>query len=288
MAHVLHVSEMFRVVRLNRGRPIHNYTVGKLLKMKLIVRFLCLLALAGAASAQSFIATYQPLGQIRNVELRQLQSDWRDKRLLEGLVEQLSNQFTLSQPLKIGLGECGASNAYYRSDAKLIVICLELIPDLASRIVREQGNRLDREGIKRTVAGALVFIIFHELGHALIDIESLPVLGRNEDAADMISTYLILKEPALAESGVAGGLFFFGRQTTLIPGFFSQRHLSDEHGLNPQRAVNLACAAYGKEPQRYVWAMQSAQVSNQRAGRCANEYAQLERSVSELLKGVAR
>lgn len=256
--------------------------------MTILIRLIFLLTLAGSAAAQSFSATYQPVPQIRSPELRQLQIDWRNNRLLEGLAAQLSRQFTLSQPLKIGLGECGMSNAFYKSDAKVIVLCLELIPDLVGRILREQGTSLDRETINNTVVGALVFIVFHELGHAIIDIESLPVLGRNEDAADMISTYLILQEPALADRGVAGGLFFFSKPTSVIPGFFSQRHMSDEHALHPQRAVNLACAAYGKEPSRFVWAMHAARVTNQRAGRCAGEYAQLDRSVRELLRNVIR
>lgn len=256
--------------------------------MIFISRLIILLVFAGSAAAQSFSATYQPVPQIRSPELRQLQIDWRKNRLLEGLADQLSRQFTLSQPLKIGLGECGVSNAFYRSDTKAIVLCLELIPDLVSRVVRQQGRAIDSETIGNTVAGALVFIIFHEVGHAMIDIEGMPVLGRNEDAADMISTYLILQEPALADRGVAGGLFFFNQPTSLIPGFFSQRHLADEHGLNPQRAVNLACAAYGKDPRRYAWAMHAARVTDQRASRCTGEYEQLDRSVRELLRNVAR
>lgn len=256
--------------------------------MSFLIRFAFLLVLTSTAVAQSFSASYQPISQIRSVELKQLQQDWQRNQLLEGLTNQLSRQFILSQPLKIGLGECGTSNAFYRPDKQAIVLCLELIPDLVSRIVRERGSRLDRETLNNTVAGALVFIVFHELGHAIIDIERLPVLGRNEDAADMISTYLILQEPALADNGIAGGMFFFGKPTSLIPGFFSQRHLSDEHGLNPQRAVNLACAAYGKAPDRFVWAMHAARVSNHRASRCADEYAQLERSVRDLLRSVIR
>lgn len=256
--------------------------------MSTLIRFIFLLAFSGSAAAQSFSATYQPTNQIRDPELRQLQIDWRSNRLLEGLSEQLSRQFTLSQPLKIGLGECGTVNAFYRPDGKVIVLCLELIPDLVNRMLREQGGRLERQAINNILAGALVFIIFHELGHAFIDIESLPVLGRQEDAADMISTYLILQEPALADSAVAGGLFFFGKQRSLIPGFFSQRHMSDEHGLDPQRAVNLACAAYGKDSKRYVWAMHTARVTDERARRCSGEYQQLERSVRELLRNVIR
>lgn len=252
------------------------------------VRLIALLAVSGSAIAQSFTATYQPIEKIRSPELRQIQNDWRNNRLLEGMADQFSRQFILSQPLKIGLGECGMSNAFYKADVKLIVLCLELIPDLAGRIIQEQGTRENRYTTKDIVLGALVFIIFHELGHAIIDIENLPVLGRTEDAADQISTYLILQEPALADRGVAGGLFFFSKETTSIPGFFSQRHMSDEHALNPQRAVNLACAAYGKEPSRFVWAMHAARVTNERAARCAGEWAQLNRSVRDLLRRVLR
>ncbi len=165
--------------------------------MSFIFRLLCLLFVVGSASAQSFSAHYQPVSQIRSPELRQLQVTWQTNRLLEGLTEQLSRQFILSQPLKIGLGECGVSNAYYKSDAKIVVLCLELIPDIVGRLIKEEGSRLSQEAINNTAAGALVFIVFHELGHAIIDIEKLPVLGREEDAADMISTYLILKEPSL-------------------------------------------------------------------------------------------
>ncbi len=257
--------------------------------MNTLLRLLLLLVMAGAASAQSVSANYQPIEQIRDPTLRLLQGDWQRNRILENMAEQFSRRFSLSHPLKIGLGECGSPNAFYRSDAKIIVLCLDLITDLAARLSRDPSTRnLERESVQNIIAGALVFIVFHEMGHAIIDLESIPVLGRNEDAADAISTYLILQEPGLAESGVAGGIFFFSKPTSAVPGFFSQKHMSGEHALNPQRAVNLACAAYGKDPARFVWAMRAAQVSNERAGRCATEYAQLDRSVRDLLRKVIR
>lgn len=253
-----------------------------------ILRLFILLAVCGPAAAQSFTAIYQPVQQIRSAELRQLQGDWINNRILESMADQFSRLYTLSQPLKIALGECGVPNAYYKPDIKMIVLCLDLIPDLVERVRREQGTRLSRDAINDVVLGAFVFVVFHELGHAIIDIEKLPVLGREEDAADQISAYLILQEPALADRGVAGGLFFFSKPTSSLPGFFSQRHMSGEHALNPQRAANLACAAYGKEPSRFVWAMQAARVTNERAVRCSGEYARLDRSVRELLRGVMR
>lgn len=253
------------------------------------IRLLLLLAVSGSAAAQSFSATYQPVPQIRDHELRQLQIDWRKHGLLESLSEELSRKFTLNQPLRIALGECGLSNAFYSRDERVIVICLELIPDLVNRFSRLRGQHSDRPALLRAVSGALVFVVFHELGHALIDVQQLPVLGREEDAADKISTFLILQDPMLPDAVIEGALlFFYPKQLKLIPNFFSQRHLSDEHSLDPQRAVDLACAAYGKDPQRYLWAAQAAKVTPQRAERCADEYAQLDRSVRSLLRGAMR
>ena len=55
------------------------------------------------------------------------------------------------------------------------------------------------------VASNLVAIFYHELGHALIDQLDLPVLGKEEDAADILSVLLIdeVWEPEVAEDIVA-------------------------------------------------------------------------------------
>ena len=41
------------------------------------------------------------------------------------------------------------------------------------------------------VAGAFIFVFFHELGHALIDVYELPITGREEDAVDQLSTWIL-------------------------------------------------------------------------------------------------
>lgn len=41
------------------------------------------------------------------------------------------------------------------------------------------------------VEGNLLGIFYHELGHALIDILDLPIFGQEEDAADVLSIFLI-------------------------------------------------------------------------------------------------
>src|SRR5689334_22528436 len=50
----------------------------------------------------------------------------------------------------------------------------------------------DRRGITRFVAGNMLFVVLHELGHALISDLGLPVLGREEDAADAFASVAML------------------------------------------------------------------------------------------------
>ena len=51
------------------------------------------------------------------------------------------------------------------------------------------------------VKANILGIFYHEMGHAIIDVEGVPIFGQEEDAADVFSIYLIdaLYEPAYAE-----------------------------------------------------------------------------------------
>ena len=41
------------------------------------------------------------------------------------------------------------------------------------------------------VEANILGIFYHELGHAVIDLEGVPIFGQEEDAADVFSIYLI-------------------------------------------------------------------------------------------------
>ena len=126
--------------------------------------------------------------------------------------------------------------------------------------------------------GALFFILFHEVGHGLSHTLRLPILGKEEDAADSIATYLILgiREPVTA---VAGALWFFGTGSRTP----SLQDYADEHSLGPQRQFSLVCNAVGKDPAQFQSLAQGLKLPPERASRCPAEYRQLQRSVRQLL-----
>ncbi|NQW10128.1 MAG: hypothetical protein HQ481_09660 [Alphaproteobacteria bacterium] len=97
------------------------------------------------------------------------------------------------------------------------------------------------------VAGNTLFSLHHETAHALIDQLDLPVLGREEDAADAYATLAMLPEPptpladALLLAAADGWLFY--AETAPI----DQLAYIDAHPLDEQRFYRTACLIVGSD-----------------------------------------
>src|SRR4051812_6372549 len=84
----------------------------------------------------------------------------------------------------------------------LVALVIVVLLFLASPIHAQQINTAhqvtaeEREEADLFVLGNTVFILYHELGHALIDLLGLPVLGHEEDAADNLASIMMILEQA--------------------------------------------------------------------------------------------
>lgn len=142
-------------------------------------------------------------------------------------------------------------------------------------------------GISSSAAfgGAALDLFLHEFGHALIDILKIPVLGREEDAADFISTYIMLQfTPRDAYSFISGTAFVSrveARRAKLKP---SPELFARQHGLPQQRYFNLLCLAYGADPKLFAQVRSIGRLPEGRAEGCQEEYAQLQHAFRMLLR----
>ncbi len=227
------------------------------------------------ADVPSFVGKYS---QPRSQKYIQVNDAFKQARVLEKLAEVLSTAIRFPDQVTLTIRECGQANAFYNRQKRLIVLCHELMENISVGIKRDFA-RISLPGeVDRSVAGAVMFILMHELGHAFVAQFDLPILGREEDAADQIGAFFILNTQH-ASDAIAGALWFFKSKTL----FYTRQHFSDEHSLGPQRQSNLACWAIGKDHARYSYLMHGGFVTKQRAPRCRNEYLQLESSIYRLL-----
>ena len=122
-------------------------------------------------------------------QLRKIHDILKERRVLERLQEFLS-PYRLPRDLDVQLTDCdGESDAWYGDDE--ITICYEYINVLWQRMPAETTP----SGVAPidTVIGPFMDTTLHEFAHALFDMLSIPVLGREEDAADQVGAYIYLQ-----------------------------------------------------------------------------------------------
>ena len=149
-------------------------------------------------------------------------------------------------------------------------------------------KKLSREKKKELVEfvfGNTLFVMTHELGHGLINEMNMPVLGREEDAADSFAIVTALKigsaysERELIEAG-KGLVLSFNRDKKQGEALAYY----DEHGLDLQRAYNVVCFMVGSDPEKYKKLAVDTKLPEYRQKGCVYEWKNAAWAWDELLK----
>lgn len=129
----------------------------------------------------------------------------------------------------------------------------------------------DRESF---VAANVLGIFYHELGHALVDIERIPIFGQEEDAADVFSIFLIdeLFEEETAVDMAYHAAFGFWAEAMLSESEGFETAWWDLHGPDEQRFYNTVCLFYGAAPDLRDDFAADLDLPEERAESCEEEY----------------
>ena len=211
---------------------------------------------------------------------REIYDAMRQRRVLER-VGAIIGFVRLPTRLTYRLKECaGELNAWYAPEDRSVTVCYELIDS----IVQAAPKTRSRAGITRqeAIRGPVFQILLHESGHALFDLLHVPILGREEDAADQVASLILLHlSPADARMVVDGGGYFFATTAKEEP--VDKGAFADVHGLSWQRFYNLTCMAYGSDRQRYRALVAKGYLPKERAEGCEEEYDQVAFAFQKLI-----
>jgi hypothetical protein len=179
-------------------------------------------------------------------------------------------------------GDCGQVNAYYEPNNKRIVVCYELVEYLLNNVIKVFGG--DADLASDAYHQAMVFVFFHEVGHAYVDLSDMETTGLDEDVADQISTYLMWALNFDSVSALGGLVFFQLDNATPL-------NIWDEHTPDAKRLANLACWSYGAEQVRAEDAFHAvgektgqAEKLEARSPRCPEEWAKIKRVWGKVVK----
>lgn len=133
------------------------------------------------------------------------------------------------------------------------------------------------------VAANVLAILYHEMGHALIDILNLPVFGQEEDAADVLSVLLIHD---LYEEEAAAGIIYDAASGFLGEAEENEPAPWDVHGPDLQRYYTMICLFYGANPEAREELAIELDLPEERAETCVEEFELAYDSWGPVLDGI--
>ena len=225
------------------------------------------------------------------------------RRVLEEYVEFLS-PVRWPHALKLFASDCSGGSGdstYYSGGNYYINVCYPFVAGYekaADFLVQVQSKQKLWTPVSRDAltAGMFVATLLHETGHAAFDIMEVPVFGREEDAADQMSSFLALQfGKENARTLIKGRAYFWAFESLWMkadppiskPDPRSSNYpkdpeqqcwydpfcaYMDEHGTAGQRMYNTLCIAYGGQPDWFNDFIEARWLTPERAKNCAAEY----------------
>jgi hypothetical protein len=187
----------------------------------------------------------------------------------------------LPRVVTLKLAGCdGDDNAEYVPEDLTVTVCYEYLE--AVRKIAPAATTPDGVTPDDAVRGPLFEVFLHEVGHALFDQLHIPILGREEDAADQFAAFaLVHLNKQTARDTVVGVGWMYAQESKEAT--LSRGALADVHGLAGQRFYNLLCIAYGAEPRLFADLVEKNYLPAERTEDCADEYGQVAYAIKKLM-----
>jgi zinc transporter ZupT len=142
-----------------------------------------------------------------------------------------------------------------------------------------------REELAEFVSGNMLFVLLHELAHTAISELDLPVLGKEEDAADSFASLTLIHiKSAFSDrvlTSAAKGWFMADRRDRAEG---EPQAYYDEHGLNQQRAFQIVCYMVGADPVRFKDLAKETKLPEDRQETCNQDYQKAAKSWGVVLQ----
>lgn len=124
------------------------------------------------------------------------------------------------------------------------------------------------------ISNEVLATFYHELGHAFIDVLGLPVLGKEEDAADHLSVILMneIWQEDSAAAILASDATAYALQAEQVASGGGEPAYADEHSLDMQRYYTVVCLFYGANPEVRQSLADDLGLPPERAERCPGEW----------------
>jgi len=247
-------------------------------KMTLLPLLLCCLMLTTSAMARgkAILEFAKPANAAETAIMQQIQNSG-DAAEVVSLINQ---KLRLPNQLRITFG--GEDGPLYDPSVNQILVPYTFIDEVNARFIKAKYSET---GVtpEQATSDALMHTLFHELGHALVAMFDLPVVGKEEDAVDSLANVLLIEFYDQGQETVLSAADLFDLESEDIKNF-EEADFWDEHSLDTQRYYSSLCHVYGSDPDNYSSIIENTGFSDDRADLCIEEYHAATRNWFKLLK----
>ena len=222
--------------------------------------------------AIEYVATENPEhGALRTVLM--------EHRVLEQFRDYLS-MIKLPRELKLTFAGCeGEADAWYDATQYQVTLCYEYIEELWIKAPKETTE--DGVTPEDAVIGPVMEVVLHETAHAVFHMLALPILGKEEDAADQFAAIMLLQMgPETARRTIAATAHMYWREAEESAPDHSD--FASSHSPPIQRFYQLVCTAYGWDDTLFGY-VREKYLDPERADECPDEVETLKASFSKLI-----
>ena len=245
--------------------------VGRLVLIALMAGACLVTGLSDPASAIAYNSKQIRVeyGVPKNPAHRPIYERLKQVRALEK-IQKLLSPIRLPRTLLLKVSGCdGDSNAWY--DGSVVTVCYEYLADILKNAL--EGTLPSVISQDDAILGPFMDVFLHEAGHAVFDQLNVPVLGREEDAADLFSAYIMLNLSAADARRLILGNAYQYKEDVVNPQVPLTKY-ADEHGIPAQRFFNVLFIAYGADRKLFADVVEKGYLPKKRAEGCDVEYDQ--------------
>ncbi len=197
--------------------------------------------------------------------------------IFDEVVSDLEEEFNLPTPITIVFASGIEGPQYYQG---VINMPYEFLA-YNDQVLAASNFTADPEEAAEILLNLTEFVLYHEVGHAIVDVLDIPVLGKEEDAVDGFAALLAsiwdLDEVALAAADVMAA------SASIADTEITDAQFWDSHSLDEQRMFAIFCLIYGSDPDQHTELLWEIGMPIEEKDRCQYEYAKTLRNWARVL-----
>lgn len=186
---------------------------------------------------------------------------------------ELNKDLSLSNPIVIDFMqvEDPDEGPYYDPEEQKIVVPYHFWTYVYDELNEDTQGAMAPDELNILTGDVVIHTLYHEIAHALIDVNEFAITGREEDAADELAVLMILDHFEKGSHIALTAADFFELEGS-YQDEITDEDLFGEHALDDQRFFNTVCLVYGYGDAQAKEIMIELEVDEERLGICEEDF----------------